>query len=142
MLFEDGVGVGYKVAACVLLIAFGIFFPALILTVLRTRVGTNLNALWLRKYIYRHILLGGWPRDVRFADDELEALNRSWKMKNVEDPETRYWYVERRTPRFFGVWVSDSNFRYRFGDIFTSYRGQYYAFYFWYVFVALQFSEC
>lgn len=56
-------------------------------------------------------------------------MRESWLRRSVEDPHDTFWFVERRTRRFRGVWVSRSPTYLRFGDVFGPFKGNMYAWY-------------
>lgn len=129
VLLADGISIGFKLGAVLLMAAFGIGFPAFIVYILRSMVRPHLNEVDLATSAGTALLIPNWPCVPRLSKAQETALRESWLQRSVEDPNDTFWFVERKTRRFRGVWVSRSPTYLRFGDVFGPFKGNMYAWY-------------
>lgn len=129
VLLADGISIGFKVGAVLLMSAFGLGFLAFVVYILRSMVRPHLNEVDLATYAGAALLIPHWPCVPRLSKAQETALRESWLRRSVEDPNDTFWFVERRTRRFRGVWVSRSPTYLRFGDVFGPFKGNMYAWY-------------
>lgn len=129
VLLADGISIGFKLGAVLLMAAFGIGFPAFIVYILRSLVRPHLNEVDLATSAGTALLIPNWPCVPRLSKAQETALRESWLQRSVEDPNDTFWFVERKTQRFRGVWVSRSPTYLRFGDVFGPFKGNMYAWY-------------
>lgn len=129
VLLADGISIGFKIGAVLLMLSFGVGFPAFIIYLLRSMVRPHLNEVDLATIAGVALLIPNWPCVPRLSKAQETALRESWLRRSVEDPHDTFWFVERRTRRFRGVWVSRSPTYLRFGDVFGPFKGNMYAWY-------------
>lgn len=108
VLLADGISISFKIGAVLFMSAFGLGFPAFIVYLLGSMVRPHLNEVDLATYAGTALLIPNWPCVPRLSKAQETALRESWLRRSVEDPNDTFWFVERRTRRFRGVWVSRS----------------------------------
>ncbi|GAB0497845.1 hypothetical protein MMPV_009182 [Pyropia vietnamensis] len=129
VLLADGISIGLKIGAVLLMSSFGLGFLVFVVYILRSMVRPHLNEVDLATCAGAALLIPHWPCVPRLSKAQETALRESWLRRSVEDPNDTFWFVERRTRRFRGVWVSRSPTYLRFGDVFGPFKGSMYAWY-------------